>query len=207
MNWHLVAGLAGVGIAVALLGGCGSTRVPEGCRPVTGFEVERYLGTWHEVHRIENRFERGLSRCSAEYRLRPDGRVEVVNRGFRDSTGRWEKATGVAAFLGDSGTASLKVSFFGPFWGGYHVLALDPAYRAALVAGSSRDYLWILCRDRKIDPGILERFLAEARAMGFPTDRLVSVDQSDAPSMQPSGSGAPGGSPSGERVRREEWDR
>ena len=206
MKWQMLAGLALVGTSMALLGGCGSTRVPEGCRPVTGFQLDRYLGTWHELYRIENSFERGLSRCSAEYRLRPDGRVEVINRGFRDSTGRWEQATGVAAFLGDPGTASLKVSFFGPFWGGYHVLALDPGYRAALVAGSSRDYLWILCRDRTIDPGVLERFKTEARAMGFPTGRLVSVEQSDAPSTQPSGTGAPGRASSGERVRREEWD-
>lgn len=172
-------------VPLILLSGCGSTSIPSGCKPVSGFDVGRYLGKWHEIARFDNSFERGLTRCTAEYRLRTDGRVEVINRGYRASNGEWEEAKGVAEFLGDRTVGSLKVSFFGPFWGGYHVLALDPEYRWSLVAGPNRDYLWILARDPSLEPQTLASLEAQAKALGFPMDRLVRVDQSQPPPAPP----------------------
>ena len=89
------------------------------------------------------------------------------------TTAAWKEAQGRAYFLQGPDIASLKVSFFGPFYGGYHIFALDPDYRWALVAGYSHDYLWILARERELPPAVLEDLLAKARAAGFATEALI----------------------------------
>ena len=161
-------------MAVFLLAAC--TSVPDGVEPVRGFDLERYLGRWHEIARLDHSFERGLSRVTADYSRRDDGGVRVLNRGYDAAKGAWKEAEGRAYPIGDIDVASLKVSFFGPFYGGYHVIALDPDYRWALVAGPSRDYLWILAREPQLDPAIYARLVAQAAADGFPVDGLISVD-------------------------------
>jgi apolipoprotein D and lipocalin family protein len=154
-----------------LLAGC--TGIPEGVRPVTDFELDRYLGIWYEIARLDHSFERGLTDVSATYSRRPDGGVDVLNRGYDAAKGRWKDARGRAYFLGSPEIGSLEVSFFGPFYGGYHVFALDPDYRWALVAGYSHDYLWILAREQQLPPAVLEDLLARVRQAGFATDALV----------------------------------
>jgi len=154
-----------------LLAGC--TGIPEGVRPVTGFQLDRYLGTWHEIARLDHSFERGLTDVSATYSRRSDGGVDVLNRGYNAAKGRWEEARGRAYFLDSPEVGSLEVSFFGPFYGGYHIFALDPDYRWALVAGYDHDYLWILARERQLPPDLLEDLLARARKAGFATDALI----------------------------------
>ncbi len=151
----------------------GCTGVPEGVHPVSGFQLDRYLGAWHEIARLDHSFERGLADVSASYSRRPDGGVEVLNRGYDAATGQWRSARGRAYFLDDPGIGSLKVSFFGPFYGGYHVFALDPDYRWALVAGYDHAYLWVLARERELPPAVLEDLLARARTAGFDTDALI----------------------------------
>ena len=98
---------------LAILSGC--TGHPDGVQPVANFDLNRYLGVWYEIARLDHRFERGLSRVSAMYTLRDDGGVDVLNRGFDKSTGKWQEAKGKAYFIGQPTVASLKVSFFGPF--------------------------------------------------------------------------------------------
>lgn len=162
------------------LAGC-SLAPPEGTAPVTGFEPDRYLGTWYEVARLDHRFERGLEAVTAEYGRREDGGLSVVNRGWDTDEDAWEEARGKAYFQGDPDTASLKVSFFGPFYGGYHVLALDRSasdYGYALVSGPNRDYLWILSRTPVLPAETLERLVERARSLDFPVEELVIVDQS-----------------------------
>lgn len=154
-----------------VFGGC--TGIPEGVRPIGGFELDRYLGTWYEIARLDHSFERGLSAVSASYSPRDDGGLDVLNRGFDATRGEWKEARGRAYFLADPGVGSLKVSFFGPFYGGYHVFALDPDYRWALVAGYDHDYLWILAREPQLPPAVVEDLLARARRAGFATDRLI----------------------------------
>lgn len=162
------------------------TGVPKGLEPVRGFELARYLGQWYEIARLDHGFERGLIDVSATYSLREDGGIRVLNRGYDPERGRWREAVGRAYPLEDSQTASLKVSFFGPFYGGYHVIALDrEKYRYALVSGPSRKYLWILARDRKLPADTLEFLVAQAKQAGFPVEQLIYVEHREPAMKQP----------------------
>lgn len=163
-------------LIVMIIGGC--VAIPADIEPVQGFELSRYLGRWYEIARLDHAFERGLTRVTADYALLEDGRVRVLNRGYRAEEGRWETAEGVAAFVGPPDVGRLKVSFFGPFYGGYNIIALDKAaYGYALVCGPNRDYLWILAREPRLDPAVLADLTARARALGFAVDALIMVDQ------------------------------
>jgi apolipoprotein D and lipocalin family protein len=164
-------------LAVLLLGGC--TGTPDGVVVVKDFEIDRYLGTWYEVARLDHRFERGLSQITANYSWRDDGGVHVVNRGYNVADDEWEEAIGKAYFVGDSNVGQLKVSFFGPFYGGYNIIELDKeGYQYSLVAGPDRDYLWILSRTPQLDEATLETLVDKARDLGFATDELIFVEQS-----------------------------
>ena len=161
-------------MAMGFLFGC--TAPPEGIRPVTGFDIERYLGVWYEIARLDHRFERGMTDVSATYRPRDDGGIDVLNRGFDPASSKWKEARGRAYFTGSDGQGSLKVSFFGPFYGGYHVIALDrDAYGYALVCGPSLSYLWILARDRHLNRETTDRLVETAKTLGFDTDQLIYV--------------------------------
>ena len=166
-------------LLVLLLGlaGC-ATAPPAGLTPVTPFDVNRYAGKWYEIARMDHSFERGLSDVSARYTVQPDGSVQVINRGFDVSRQAWKEAVGKALFTGDASRGALKVSFFGPFYGGYNVIALDPDYRWSLVVGPDLGYVWILARDKQLTPEVREQVLAQARKAGIDVDRLIWVDQS-----------------------------
>jgi apolipoprotein D and lipocalin family protein len=166
---RLIAVLAWV--ATMLLAGC--TGVPDGITPVRGFELERYLGTWHEIARLDHRFERGLTDVTAAYTLREDGGIDVLNRGYDPARRDWKEARGRAYFIDSPDAASLKVSFFGPFYGGYHVFALDADYGWALICGPSREYFWILARQPSLPSDVLADLLARARSAGFNTEALI----------------------------------
>jgi len=162
-------------LATLLQSGC--TGIPDGAEVVTGFELDRYLGTWFEVARLDHRFERGMSNVTANYSLRDDGGVKVLNRGYKVAKGEWDEAAGKAYFVGDTDVGQLKVSFFGPFYGGYNILELDKDdYQYALIAGPDRGYLWILARSPNIDQDILSALVNKAENLGFPTDELIYVD-------------------------------
>jgi len=153
-----------------------STTPPEGIKAVTPFDIARYEGQWFEVARLDHSFERGMSDVSARYSRQADGSVQVINRGFDAKKNDWKEAIGRAVFTGDPQTASLKVSFFGPFYGGYHVAALDQEnYQWALVVGPDRDYLWILARDKQLKPEVRAQLLAQATRMGLAVDKLIWV--------------------------------
>ncbi len=162
-------------VAAAALAGC--TAPPEGIEPVGGFELDRYLGTWYEIARLDHPFERGLSHVTAEYSRRDDGLIRVVNRGYDTETGEWGEAEGVARPRGRADVASLEVSFFRPFWSGYHVIVLDGDYEHALVCGSNRSYLWILAREKHLPPAVLDDLRGEARRRGFAVDELIYPEQ------------------------------
>ncbi|TIC81363.1 lipocalin family protein [Crenobacter intestini] len=159
-----------------LLSAC-STLPPAGITPVTGFEPARYTGKWYEIARLDHVFERGLSDVSADYTQKADGSIRVLNRGYDTAGARWKEAEGRALFNTSPDVASLKVSFFGPFFGGYHVVALDPHYQWALVAGNNRDYLWILAREKTLPADIKTALLAQAAALGYATEKLIWVTQ------------------------------
>ena len=160
-------------LLLALLGGC--TGVPDGLTPVDNFDANRYLGTWYEIARLDHRFERGLEQVSAHYSLNPDGSIKVINRGYDPEQRQWQQAEGTAKFVDSPTVGQLKVSFFGPFYGGYNVLQLAPDYRYALVCGPDRDYLWILARTASLPEQDLKFLVAEAKRMGFATEQLIYV--------------------------------
>lgn len=170
--WKTIAVGAGALLSVAC-----APKPPEGIAPVTGFNSERYLGRWYEIARLDHRFERGLEQVTATYSLREDGSLKVINRGYNSRKQRWQESEGKARFTGPKDRAALKVSFFGPFYGGYNVIALDENYQHALVCGPNRDYLWILSRTPQLDAGVKEKLVAQARREGFAVDKLIWVKQ------------------------------
>ncbi len=159
---------------ISIVGGC--TGVPQGLKPVTEFDPDRYLGKWYEIARLDHSFERGLSNVSATYSRKAEGAIAVVNRGYEDKKGKWKEIEGKAKILENPDVGSLKVSFFGPFYSGYHIIVLDKQnYSYALVAGYSRDYLWILSRQKTLEKSVLAGLVSKARQWGFETDRLIYV--------------------------------
>ena len=161
---------------IMLIAGC--TGTPENVRPVDHFSLDRYLGKWYEIARLDHSFERGLSNVSAEYSLRPDGGVKVINRGFSEKKQQWKQAEGKAYFVTDSHIGHLKVSFFGPFYGSYVVFDLDKAaYQYAFVAGYNTSYLWLLSRTPSVSKEVIDKFIKESKALGFNTDELIFVKQ------------------------------
>lgn len=144
---------------------------------ITGFELEKYLGTWYEVARMDHSFERGMSHVTATYSLKENGDVAVVNKGYVREKDAWKTATGYARFKGEPDVAALKVTFFWPFFGGYHVVELAEDYSYALVAGDSEKYLWILSRTPKISDEIWQLLIQRASSLGYSTSDLILVDQ------------------------------
>lgn len=163
-------------LVTSALASCVST--PAGIEPVKGFELERYLGKWYEIARLDHSFERGLERISAEYSIRDDGSVKVINRGYAVAEGAWREAEGKAYFVREPDEGYLKVSFFGPFYGAYVVFELDTEnYQYSYVTGPNRSYLWLLARTPVVSPEVLAQFIERARELGFATDELIFVDQ------------------------------
>jgi len=163
-------------LTTLLLSGC--LGMPDGVAPVKDFELERYLGKWYEIARLDHSFERGLERVTAEYSMRKDGGVTVLNRGYSTNNKKWKEATGKAYFVNKSTEGYLKVSFFGPFYGSYVVFALDKKdYRYAFVSGPDNSYLWLLARTPSLPKEIVDKFMQEAKGLGFDTSKLIFVKQ------------------------------
>lgn len=151
---------------------------PDGIVPVGEFASEKYLGTWYEIARIDNRFERNMDNVTATYSLKDNGDIDVLNRGYNTKKDKWVEANGTAKFVGDTDTAHLKVSFFGPFYASYIVFDLGEDYEHSFVTGNDREFLWFLARDPTVSPELKNRFLARITELGFETDQLIWVDQS-----------------------------
>ncbi len=166
-------------IIVLLLSGC--VHVPENVTPVDHFNIERYLGTWYEIARLDHSFERGLTSVSAEYSPRSDGGLRVVNRGYSQKEKKWKEIEGRGYFVNRRDQGFLKVSFFGPFYGSYVIFELDRKnYSYALVCGPDKSYLWILSRTMKIDDNLKKRLIEKAASLGFETDKLIFVPHDEA---------------------------
>jgi len=145
--------------------------------PVQNFQLERYLGQWYEIARLDHSFERGMSSVSATYSMREDGGVMVLNAGFMDDSKRWRQAEGKAYFVQAPDIGHLKVSFFGPFYGSYIIFELDSVdYQYACVAGMDTDYLWFLSRSPEISDDLLNHFIEVSSILGFDAESLIFVD-------------------------------
>ncbi|MFC1481303.1 lipocalin family protein [Candidatus Neomarinimicrobiota bacterium] len=145
---------------------------------VPELDLNRYVGTWYEIARFPHRFERDLTRVTATYALRDDGKVDVINRGFKaGDPDRMSEAKGKAWVPDPDVPARLKVSFFWPFAGDYRVIALDKDYHYAMVISSSWKYFWILCRQPTMADETYHRLVDMAAAYGFNTDKIIKVPQ------------------------------
>lgn len=154
------------------LGLSGCVAVPEGLSVVSNFDASRYTGQWYEIVRLDHSFERGLSRVTASYSANPDGSIKVINRGYNAEKGKWQEAEGLAKFTGPRDMGALKVSFFGPFYGSYNIIELDPDYQWSLIAGPDRSYLWLLSRTPTLPQATREQLINRAQALGFKVEKL-----------------------------------
>lgn len=144
---------------------------------VSEFDLSRYLGEWYEVARYNHSFERGMDNTMAEYILQDDGKVFVLNTGWRN--GKFQVAEGKAKYCDPEGKpGALKVSFFLFFYSEYNVMMVDENYQISLVGSKAENYLWILSRTPEADPDLLQAVLEEAERRGYDTSKLIWVDQS-----------------------------
>lgn len=162
-------------VGLALLSEC-AAQMPKGAKPITNFDAQRYLGKWYEIARFDFFFEKNMDNTTAEYSLNKDNTLTVINRGYNYKKDKWTEAKGKAKFIGSPDVASLKVSFFGPFYSPYNVIALDKEYKYALVVGKDTDYIWLLSRTTTMPEEVKKRYLDMARSLGYDLDKLVWVE-------------------------------
>jgi len=141
------------------------------------FDIDRYLGKWYEIARLDFKWEKGLSQVTATYNKNNDGSIAVNNQGFHDQKNKWKQSIGKAKPIDSSKKAALKVSFFGPFYSGYHVVKIDQDYQYALIFGDNLDYMWILSREKTIPEDIKLAYLEYARESGYAIENLVWTKQ------------------------------
>ena len=154
------------------------TGLPNDIRPVSHFDLDRYLGTWHEIARLDHSFERGLSRVTAEYSRQADGSIKVINKGYSKENNVWQNVEGKAKFVGDKNIGHLKVSFFGPFYGSYIIFKLDMVdYQYAFVTSYNKDFLWLLARTPVVSNAVLTEFKEAIAHYGFDIQNIIYVAQ------------------------------
>lgn len=175
MNIFITRLLASLFFSILLIG---CLSIPQNITPVGGFELKKYLGKWYEIARLDHSFERGLEQVTAEYFLRDDGGIKVINKGFSVAENKWKEAVGKAYFIRDQQEGYLKVSFFGPFYGAYVVFELDQEdYQYAFVTSYDKSYLWLLARTPTVSEELIHRFVQQSKALGFATDQLIFPEQ------------------------------
>ena len=165
-------------VIIILLSAC--MGVPDNVKVVDNIVANQYLGTWYEIARLDQSFERGLEKISATYSAKDDGGIKVLNRGFNVKKNEWKVAEGKAYFVdppnaNKTNTGKLKVSFFGPFYGAYNIIALDANYKHVMICGPDKSYLWILSRTPQLAEPIKQDLITQAKALGFATDKLIYV--------------------------------
>ena len=159
-----------------MLAGCHG--YPKAVTPVKDFEIEKYLGKWYEIARLDHSFERGLEQVTAVYSLQGNGKIKVVNRGFSKHSNEWKEAVGKAYLARETDEGYLKVSFFGPFYSSYVIFGLDHEhYQYAFISGPDESYLWLLSRAPSVEKEVLTLFVQTAEKMGFKTEALIYVQQ------------------------------
>ena len=173
MKTNKIFSLALLFLAFATIISC--RTIPENVTAVKPFDKGKYLGKWYEIARIDFKFEKDLNNTTAEYSLKKDGKIKVDNKGYNVKKYKWTQAIGNAKFIGHEDIAMLKVSFFGPFYSGYNVIAIDENYKYALVAGKSTKYLWILSRETTIPENIKKDYLRIAENIGYNIKDLIWV--------------------------------
>lgn len=145
---------------------------------VRELDLNRYLGTWYEIARFPHSFEKGMAGVTANYSLRDDGKIRVLNKGYKNGlNGELSVAEGKAKIPDQSQPGKLKVSFFWIFYADYYVLELDDNYQYAMIGSSSPKYFWILSRTPQMDESTYQMLLGKARQRGYNLDKLEKVVQ------------------------------
>lgn len=147
--------------------------IPKGARAVKPFDSKRYLGKWYEIARLDFKYEKNLNNVTATYSEKDNGQIQVDNRGYDTVKKEWKQSIGKAKLVKGPDEGRLKVSFFGPFYAGYNVIAIDADYQYALVAGNNLKYLWILSRTSSMPESVKNSYLAQAEKLGYRTSDLV----------------------------------
>ena len=169
----IIKGFAIMAVVATIFTSC--VGIADGVTAVQNFNKDKYLGKWYEIARFDFRFERNLDNTTAQYSINPDGSIKVLNQGYNYVKKEWDSAEGKAKFIGSESEARLKVSFFGPFYGGYNVVDIDENYQNALIYGNSTEYMWILSRNKTIDEATKKRFIEKAKKDGFDVSKLIWV--------------------------------
>ncbi|BAV06201.1 apolipoprotein D and lipocalin family protein [Filimonas lacunae] len=172
-NKVAIAAAIGTASVIVILGMSCNVSIPKGATAVSPFNSTRYLGKWYEIARMDFKYEKHLNNVTATYSLREDGAIQVDNRGFDTTKNQWKQSIGKAKFVKDKNTGRLKVSFFGPFYAGYNVIAVDADYQYALVVGDNLKYMWILSRTTHIPETVKADYLAQAEKLGYSIENLV----------------------------------
>lgn len=144
---------------------------------VENFDSTKYLGTWYEIARYDFRFEKNMDNTTANYSMMKNGHIRVINRGYDYVSKKWKESKGQAKFRGANTVGALEVSFFGPFYADYNIIALDDNYQYALVAGKDTNYLWFLSRTTTMPDDVKNQYVELAKSLGYDTDKLVWVNQ------------------------------
>lgn len=145
---------------------------------ISSFDLNRYLGKWYEIARYDHSFERGIVGSTAEYSIRSDGKIKVLNSGYLNTLdGPYKESIGKAKAKKNGGPGQLQVSFFGPFYGDYYILDLAPDYSYSVVGSSSPKYLWILSRTPQITTEVRNKILKNLKQRGYDTGKLIWVKQ------------------------------
>ncbi|MBK0368964.1 lipocalin family protein [Flavobacterium agrisoli] len=173
-NRYIIGGLVLL-VAGAVVTSCSCKKMPEKATAVQNFDKAKYLGKWYEIARLDYKWEKDMNNVTAEYSLNDNGTIKVDNKGYDVKKEKWEQSIGKAKFIEADNIGRLKVSFFGPFYSGYNVIAVDKDYKYALVAGESLKNLWILSRDTTIPENIKSDYLKKAQDIGYNTSDLIWV--------------------------------
>ncbi|WP_370681944.1 lipocalin family protein [Comamonas sp. GB3 AK4-5] len=176
-NASLLAVLALSAVGAAAWYALRRPPIPASVIPVSDFDLERFMGKWYEVARIDGGNEEALQRTQVEYARRANGSIRMEHRGYDPRKREWLCSSGRAKPVLGRDVGALKVSSFGPFYSGYNVVALDPKYRWAMVVGSQLDEFWILSRTPFLPAGLEDRLLYQARSLGVPVDQMQWVHQ------------------------------
>jgi len=160
-------------IMIVLTSCAGKSYLPT----VKDYDIESYMGTWYEIARLPNRFEKGLECCMATYSIKENGKINVVNTGYKiDDHTRSKSVRGTAWVPDDNFPGRLKVRFFWPFSGDYYIIYLDENYKYVLVGDPSRKYLWILSRTKTFDDELYHDLLKKAEENGFEINKVIKVN-------------------------------
>lgn len=174
----ILTGLAAV-VTALVVNFTSCVAIPKGAKAVRPFNKDKYLGTWYEIARMDFKFEKGLEHVTANYSMIDDRTIRVDNKGFSVKQKKWKESIGKAKLVGDAEEGRLKVSFFGPFYAGYNIIAIDPEYKYALIAGNNLKYMWLLSREKIMPEAIKNQYIAQAKALGYNTDKLVWTNQTN----------------------------